>query len=551
MRDSQKVFLLLCFFTALRIALFDVNACEWGDSYRVLASAKRISELSFPLENFQLPFFSAFIAPFLFIFKPLVAGRLVAALASFVVLILSYEVSKKIFPERDFHIWVPVILALSPVFFYWSLRITSITIFTALVLLAFYLFYDWRVDLVPRLIKEDPPLLNYIFIGLVIGLACLTRREGILLLPGFLFYFLRQKRWVETILFIFAWAVVVLPLFFGGSFVFANFSPNTFLADLFSYQVVTWNWVWFFSLSYLFLFIFPPFFVFVFKGVFSFLETTRDMLVHFPLFAFILLLEILVLLLWTFSVPLVLIPLMPLILPFFLEGVEKIFAKQDGVVFRTCILVPWFFVSLGLFVLYIVGQYYVRSYFLVLSRGGLVLALAFSALALIALFIQNAEKGRKLFFASLVAALSVSSFVVIGNQRKVYATVASLAKKAQSLEGRVAYSDETGVSWWYLDIQSDKGVYYEQDMNYEEDEQWQWLKENNIHYLLWTTEFNRGSVLDIVNADNYKDRFELKFQREQEIADAIDTFLIRQGVLPEREYPELESRIYEVKSDLR
>ncbi len=546
MRDSHKVFLLLCFFTALRIALFNINAAEWGDAYQVLSTAKNISELSFPLEKTQLPLFPAIIAPFLFVFEPLMAGRLVAALASFAVLILSYEVSKKIFPERDFHIWVPVLLAISPVFFYWSLRITAITVFTALILLAFYLFYDWRVELVPRLIKDDPPLLNYIFIGLVIGLSCLTRREGFLLFPAFLLYFLIQKRWVETVLFTFAWAVVVLPLFVGGSFIFANFSLNTYLGEIFSYQILNWEWLRFFILSYLFLFIFPPFFVFVYKGVFSFFEGTRDLLVHLPLFAFISLLEILVLLIWTSSVPLVFVPLIPLILPFFLEGVENIFERYDGVVFRTCILVPWFFVSLGLFVLYVVGQYYVRAYFLVLSRGGLALVLAFSVLALISLFIHNSEKGRNLFFASLVAVLLAASFVVIGNQRQVYSTVESLARKAQNLEGKVAYFDETGVSQWYLNVLSDKGVYYSEEKSFSEAEQWEWLQENNVSYLLWTTEYNWGAILDVQEEDDFEDRFELVEAHSVEIKDFIDGYLIEKGILAEREYPKLRSELYKI-----
>ncbi len=414
MNDSHKVFLLLCLFAAIRIALFNIEPIEWERSHQLLRGAEEINQLTFSVEEIELPLFSALIAPFLFFLEPVVAGKIVAGLATFFTLVLSYLVSREIFPNGDFHLWVPILLFLTPVFLFWSLQITSVVVFTALVLWAFYIFYGWRVELVPRLIKEDPPLLNYVFLGAVIGLACLTRYEGFLLLPGFFLYFLVQKRWVEKALFIISWGVVVLPWFVWSKFYAPGAEASFYFQEEIGNQFLNWLNFEIFLFSLLFLFVFPPFFVFAFGGFKTLLKRKRSALtVHWPLFSFIVL-ETVLFFLWTGAVPRIMIPIMPLLLPFFLRGVFEILGRSDGVVFRTRVFVPWFIASFGLCILFGVLQYFGRIRFPVFSleQTGLICGLSFVALC--SLFIRNVDRGYRFFFVFLAAALASASFVVFG-----------------------------------------------------------------------------------------------------------------------------------------
>jgi len=553
MKNSYKVLLLFCFFVALRLALLNLNAAEWGDSYHILRGALALINFSYPLDEKRLPGFSALIAPFLFLAEPVSAGRIVVALLTLAILILSYKLDQLLFPERRDHLWVPIFLALTPVFLYWSIRVMAIVPFTALVLAVFYIFY--RCVNGTGLVRKRTLL--YILLGVLVGLACLVRYDGFLLLPGFFAFFFLRRKWRDIFTVFGPWAVVTLPWYIWSRFIAAGQTSSAYFAEARTFSLLDLGRLRFFALSVLFLFVFPPFMAFIWEGVRSFVRRNREDLICFlPLGGFILL-EILLAFFWTPSVPRILIPTMPFLIIFFLEGVER----PSGLAPRRSEFAPelrripsqvwggWklLLISFGLFVLYIAGQYFERAYFLVLSRGGMVLVLAFSFLSVIALVSNFNNWSKRLFYTFFLLALSVSSFVVLGNQRKIYLTVYRLSQDASHLPGKVAYFDETGVSWWYLNQLSGNGVYYPQDATLSSEGQWQWLRRNDVRYILWTNEFNRGSVLSIVNDADYHDRFRLLRRVEVEISDGIDRFLIRRGLLPEREYPVLSSALYEVK----
>ena len=600
MSRPTKIFLLISFFIALRLTLFNFNAAEWGDSYHILRSARDITKLTYSLEEKRLPGLPALMAPFLFIFEPVTAGRIVAALATLAVLILSYKLSQKLFPKSNWHLWVPIFLCISPVFLYWSIRVMTIVPFTALVLLAFYIFEragqgpaatGFRVqptrDGLPASGGLNPfggplgspmgsnPLKNFVEgwtplgLGVVLGLACLTRYEGFLLLPGFFLFYVLKKRWRELFTVFIPWAVVTLPWFVWSKLIVKGPTGAAYFKEAMTFNLFDWGRFWFWGLSVLFLFVFPPFFAFVIKGFKGRLEVVKGDGIYCLPFGSFLVLEAALAFFWTPSVPRILIPVMPFLLMLFLEGVDgmsepefprarllglssgegkslALGPQSQALFLRT----PWLIFFLALFLLYILGQYHQRAYFLVLSRGGMGLVLGFSGLALLSLmggrWLRWKRGLRRLFYISLVVVLAVSSFVIVGNQRKIYATVREVSEQAAQFDGKTAYSDETGVSWWYLTRLNDKGVYFPQKTKLSSEEQWQWLRENTVKYVLWTNEFNRGSTLSILDDPEYEDRFEPILDEEVEVADVIDSFLIGAGVLPEREYPRLGSVLYEI-----
>jgi hypothetical protein len=112
---------------------------------------------------------------------------------------------------------------------------------------------------------------------------------------------------------------------------------------------------------------------------------------------------------------------------------------------------------------------------------------SYSALVVIGLFIQ--------------VALSAG---IVENNRLVYASVYEAVRDpvVQNAE-LIAYSDETGVSNWYL---RGNGIYYNQDLTSQE--QLDWLRDNSVDYILWTNEHNEEQELTVVTDGEYSGYFE-------------------------------------------
>ena len=256
-------------------------------------------------------------------------------------------------------------------------------------------------------------------------------------------------------------------------------------------------------------------------------------LVSTPLFIFIFL-ELLLVLLWPAAVPRLFLPLIPFFTIFLVGGLVA-----AG---------PWpargkmFLASVILTVVYVLSQYFLRLHFSVLSKSGLCVIAGLGLLSALSWLVFDLEKAKKVFLGLFLASETVASFVVINNHRLIYSDALQAAQFAASLKGLTGYSDETGVVKYYL---GDKGRKLPDDF-FEPKQQWEWLQENEIDYLLATDEYEQLSRFNLFGSADYEDRLALIKSWEVEAADAFDSFLMRKGIFPQREYPTKHAKVFEV-----
>ena len=147
---------------------------------------------------------------------------------------------------------------------------------------------------------------------------------------------------------------------------------------------------------------------------------------------------------------------------------------------------------------------------------------------------------KKLVIYLLIFSNLIVSIIVINNQRLVYKTVNQGINFVQNLDGIIAYSDETGNSEWYL---RNKSFHLPEDMNLSIDSQYEILKKNDVKYLLWTNEFNRGSSFeDPVNNTNYT----LLKSYSQPIIDPFDLLLQEIGIVNPENVMVYSTKVYQV-----
>ena len=262
---------------------------------------------------------------------------------------------------------------------------------------------------------------------------------------------------------------------------------------------------------------------------------------HLPLLIFIFL-ELLLILLWPAAVPRLFLPLIPLFTIFAVNGLVVASHGSPSDRATRASQLPLFLATAFLTILYIVSQYFLRLHFLVLSKSGLALIGGLGVLSAISWLVLDLEKAKKVFLGLFLASEIVASFVIINNHRLIYSDALRAAQFARSLDGLTGYSDETGVVKYYL---GERGRKLPDDFT-EPKQQWQWLQENKIDYLLATDEYEQLSRFNVFGSADYADKFALVGSWEVEAADAFDSFLIGQGFFPQREYPTKYAKVFEV-----
>ena len=75
-------------FIVLHVALFNVNTAEWGDSYKILIASEYIRRGDYPSDEKRPPLFSIFTAVRPNSADPVVWGRVVVFVFSFLALII-------------------------------------------------------------------------------------------------------------------------------------------------------------------------------------------------------------------------------------------------------------------------------------------------------------------------------------------------------------------------------------------------------------------------------------------------------------------------------
>ena len=157
------------------------------------------------------------------------------------------------------------------------------------------------------------------------------------------------------------------------------------------------------------------------------------------------------------------------------------------------------------------------------------------------------KKWKKAFVIVFIGVSLLNSFFVITNEKNSYKTLKqgldyiSANTKPQD---KIAYSDETGNSTWYL---RKNGLRPEFENDFDYDSQYQYLKENNVSYLLWTNEFNRGSsFLDPKKDEEIAKRYVLLQTYEEQSIGALGAILGKLGLVNTEGYFVFKTKIYKV-----
>lgn len=499
----------------LRLVLFNLNATEWGDSFRMLRAAREILDGGYPLDEKRLPLFSLLLAPAALTKNEIGFARFEVLVISLLILYLTYLLAGKIFPKMKGRLWVLVLTALNPIFFYWSLRIMAGPLLTLLVLLSFYIFYT----------SASP-----FWLGLLAALACLTRYEGIFLAAGFFLYFAVRRRYREAAAYLLPSFLLAVPWLVVTKLLVKGQTSQAYFTELATFTF-DWNRLKFFIFSYLFLFVAPLAAYLIFRGgqVLKKADGKGWWEKHLPLLVFIGL-ETAMALVWTPSVPRILLPLVPLLAILAVAGWESLSTRRRARKTTFC----W---GVGLTILYALGQYWGRYFFLGLSRANFLIVLGAS---LGGLWAYYQTRRREWLMISMVVVMAATSLTVTLNQRRIYETIRQAVDFAnQSDCRRIGYFDETGVTSYYLNPA--QAVYLPQDKEFTPN----WVAASGLDCVIITNEFNRGSQFAVGDLRDFNPG-EI-FGQEIVIADFFDSVLIKAGVLPSKEYPVLWSHVYRLQ----
>ena len=470
----RYLILLIGLFVVAKIVFFYLTPAEWGDSYRFFRAGEYISHFSYPADEKRLPLFPLMLSPAFFLkIDALIWGRIVVLGFSVLCLLLSYKLGNLILKDSKLSLLAVALTAFSPPFFYWTGKVYAETLFTFLVLLAFVVFFGKGV-------KHKDFLL-----GMLCGLAFMTRFEGFFLFIAiFGGLFLARRNVRGLLLFLASFGFISLP-YFLYRFISLNTISSSYFSEVsqFSFNL-KFILSFFASLAFLFGFV-PLFYIPIIKKF----VVKRSISKYFPVVLFVLF-ELVLAFIWQAAVPRIFVPIIPIL------SIGLAFLLYKGTTLKVSAVIGSF---TPLLILFLLGRFYLRLPFLVSGKVVLI-PLLLSLTYVLYLLFRKQHYIHILIFAGVLSSLFVTCFF-----KNVYKTVYQASIFAQKLEGRIAYSDETGVTGWYL--RGGKGVFYDRD--YSDAGEYNWLRANNISYIIDTNEHGEGSKLELFRSEEYKNKFEL------------------------------------------
>lgn len=466
-----KIWFFLAFLV-IHVVFLNINAAEWGDSYKILRSAQFIRHFTYPADEKRPPLF-----PFVLSIIPNSAdqifwGRvelLFFSIASFFVFLNLFKILSK---DRESALKPALILfILNPVYLYWSLRVMSDIPFSFLVLLVFYFISKWR---------DNYSFGKLALIGVLIGLAVMTRFEGYILfgaiILGFVFdkfKFSLLKNAKNFIYVTFAFSITVLPYLY-----FRNPFKSSYLDEPAgrSYDLKT---LFIYISSLLFLFGFSYAFFFLFKRS----QLVKKFFVENSSIAFFVLLELLVILAWPAAIPRLFVSIIPFLIIPLAWSVYEYFNEKEVKSLSSQVI------PLGLLLfIYVISQFFLKLQFLVLIKPVFVTIILLQILTVYSIIKRNTLS----FYVLLVLLLVIWSFSTIWMHKDIFRSInnASIYIK-NNLKGKVVYNDVSYVSAWYL---NKNGTYFskiEKDSTTFED-----YLNTGADYVLVTNEHNTNLSFD-------------------------------------------------------
>ena len=499
-------------FIVLHVALFNVNTAEWGDSYRILRASEYIRQGSYPSDEKRPPLFSALTAVRPNSVDPVVWGRVVVFIFSFLSLVV-FDKLTQIYIKNEKYRFVSLILfILNPVYLYWSIRVMADVPFSFFVLLAFYLLSKYYESLKQKETDKDYKINNFkslIFMGIVCGLSILTRFEGYLLFLsvfiGVIFsqyeiffkkikikelFYLIKKNWKKAIVLGLTTLITILPWL-----LYRNPLESEYFEEP-SRRTYNFNTIWIYISSILYIFGFTSAFFFIIKSS----KNVLDFLNRNISITTFMIVELLLILVWPAAIPRLFLPLIPffvLILTISLESYFKNYnngKKAD----LSSLVGPVF-----LLFFYILSQYFLKLQFLVPVK------VAFATIVLIQIFsLLSFYFGKvKIFFYLVLVSITFWSISVIFNHKDIYTAIKSAGIYARdNLDGKIVFYDTTSIADWYInysypqkDLTGEKWDFSDKKkLNYE------YLLENDVSYVLVTNEDNSSFDLNMKNFKHLK-----------------------------------------------
>jgi hypothetical protein len=375
--------------------------------------------------------------------------------------------------------------------------------FSFFVILGFYFLKKW----------ED--IFNWkkgLFLGILSGLAILTRFEGYILFGGLglgILFFnkglndfkfdlksvcaLIKENLSALISFVAGTLLTILPwLVYRNPFVSTYFEEpagRTYDAKM----------VWIYVVSLLFCFGVVPFFTYLIKGrkkVWDFLCSNVGILGYVVV-------ELVLILVWPAAVPRLFVPVIPFFILFFVLALDlsaetpkfKLFQKKNVFNFKDLFNLEIIMNAL-LLVVFAGSQYFLKLQFLILDKKTFVLIIFLNVLLSVAFFFKK----EKFAYITAFSSLLFWSLSTICLHKDIFISVKNAgAYMQQNISGVVAYNDVSSVTDWYLNYAKspieNSGFYYNTDERGSLD--YETLAKTNIDYLLITNEHNTTMTLDL------------------------------------------------------
>ncbi len=213
-----SLIIILSIITRVVFLIWDKNIPA-GDTFNFLFIAEKLQHFSYIRDERRLPFY-----PFLLMIgEPFLDGvvwaKIISLSSVLLSLILFYLLLARFKIKKEITLVSLVLFSFQPTYFFTSIRPMADSLYIALLLLAFYLYYS----------KEMTNKHLY-GLGLNLGLLSMTRFEGFLVsLIIFLFVFLREKVKIKYSLIVYL--LVIAPWFIRNTVVFNNPFYSVYFQD--------------------------------------------------------------------------------------------------------------------------------------------------------------------------------------------------------------------------------------------------------------------------------------------------------------------------------
>ncbi len=483
----SKTFLAFLVFIFVHLLLFNINASEWGDSYRILRSAEYLRSFVYPSDEKRPPLFAVLLALRPDSIDQLFWGRIVVLLFSIASFYVFLKLLDLYIKSEKYKVLALFLFTFNPVFLYWSLRVMTDVVFSFFVLAALYLFS-----------KNSKKFSNFqtMLIAFLVYLSVLTRFEGYILLGSLVFAFLLRKDIKKTAHFLLTFIILMIPYLILrnplNSKYFDEAVSRTYDLNTFAIYLV----------SVISLFGFIPAVYFLYRSKNTLIKFLKNN-IHITFFVII---ELILIIIWPAAVPRLFMPIIPFGILVLVFGIEDFF---ESAVFHNSL--GFLIISICLLVTYAASQYHYRLQFLVPN------ALFFIGILLLQVLIIffTYKKNFRLFVSFLISSIFIWSIFTVWSHKDVFKTITEASDHAQkNLKGRVAYNDVSSVADWYLN-QKDKngqieGIYY--DVTKRGNSDFDKLVENKFDYLLVTNEHNTDLTFNTYNRNYLKQVADFKYR---------------------------------------